>query len=101
MAEEITEQEILDEVPQEEVPQDERPEHIPEKFWKDGAVDYNEMAKSYTQLESYAGGKEETIKVLMQNIDEKTCISFVNKYDDLIEDFLKMTINEKIIINII
>ena len=62
MAEEITEQEILDEVPENEVPQEERPEHIPEKFWKDGAVDYNEMAKSYTQLESYAGGKEETIK---------------------------------------
>jgi len=62
MAEEITEQEILDEVPENEVPQEERPEHIPEKFWKDGTVDYNEMAKSYTQLESYAGGKEETIK---------------------------------------
>ena len=62
MAEDITEQEILDEVPENEVPQEERPEHIPEKFWKDGTVDYNEMAKSYTQLESYAGGKEETIK---------------------------------------
>jgi len=63
MAEEqITEQEILDEVPENEVPQEERPEHIPEKFWKEGKVDYNEMAKSYTQLESYAGGKEETIK---------------------------------------
>ena len=43
MAEEITEQEILDEVPQEEVPQDERPEHIPEKFWKEGKADYDEM----------------------------------------------------------
>ncbi len=63
MAEEqITEQEILEEVPQEEVPQAERPEHIPEKFWKDGKVDSDEMAKSYTQLESYSTGKEETIK---------------------------------------
>ena len=62
MAEEITEQEILDEVPQEEVPQDERPEHIPEKFWKEGKADYDEMAKSYTQLETYVGGKEEAIK---------------------------------------
>jgi len=62
MAEEITEQEILDEVPENEVPQEARPEHIPEKFWKEGTVDYNEMAKSYTQLESYAGGKEETIR---------------------------------------
>jgi len=63
MAEEqVTEQEILDEVPQEEVPQEERPEHIPEKFWKEGKVDFDEMAKSYTQLETYVGGKEETIK---------------------------------------
>lgn len=31
--------------------------------------------------------KEETIKVLMQNIDEKTCISFVNKYDENIPSF--------------
>jgi hypothetical protein len=30
---------------------------------------------------------EETIKVLMQNIDEKTCISFVNKYDESIPSF--------------
>lgn len=62
MAEEITEQEIIDEVPQEEVPQEERPEHIPEKFWKEGKADYDEMAKSYTQLETYVGGKEEAIK---------------------------------------
>ena len=60
--EQITEQEILDEVPANEVPQEERPEHIPEKFWKDGKVDTDEMAKSYTQLESYSTGKEETIK---------------------------------------
>jgi len=62
MAEEITEQEILDEVPENEVPQEERPEHIPEKFWKEGKVGADEMAKSYTQLETYVGGKEETIK---------------------------------------
>ena len=60
--EQITEQEILEEVPANEVPQEERPEHIPEKFWKDGKVDADEMAKSYTQLESYSTGKEETIK---------------------------------------
>lgn len=60
--EQITEQEILDEVPQNEVPQEERPEHIPEKFWKEGKVDFDEMAKSYTQLESFATGKEDTIR---------------------------------------
>ena len=30
---------------------------------------------------------EETIKVLMQNIDEQTCISFVNAYDENIPSF--------------
>ena len=30
----------------------ERPEHIPEKFWKDGEVDTESLAKSYTELES-------------------------------------------------
>lgn len=29
----------------------ERPDHIPEKFWKDGAVDTDALAKSYTELE--------------------------------------------------
>ena len=60
--EQITEQEILEEVPQEEVPQAERPDHVPEKFWKDGKITADEMAKSYTQLEAYSSGKEETIK---------------------------------------
>ena len=63
MAEEkVTEQEILDEVPAEETPVAERPDHIPEKFWKDGKADYDEMAKSYTQLETYVGCKEETLR---------------------------------------
>jgi hypothetical protein len=29
-----------------------RPDYIPEKFWKDGAVDHEAMAKSYTSLET-------------------------------------------------
>lgn len=28
-----------------------RPEYIPEKFWKDGKVDSEGLAKSYTELE--------------------------------------------------
>lgn len=28
-----------------------KPEHIPAKFWKDGAVDYDSLVKSYTELE--------------------------------------------------
>lgn len=35
----------------EAAPVAERPAHIPEKFWKDGKVDSDAMAKSYTELE--------------------------------------------------
>lgn len=83
MAEEqVTEQEILDEVPQEEVPQEERPEHIPEKFWKEGKVDFDEMAKSYTQLETYVGGKEEAIKEkLMDDLANEHAENIPEKYE--------------------
>ena len=40
------------------------------------------MPKDMTSLSN-----EETIKALMQNIDEKTCISFVNAYDENIPSF--------------
>lgn len=60
--EQVTEQEVLDEVPAEETPVAERPEHIPEKFWKEGNVDVDEMAKSYAQLETYVGGKEDALR---------------------------------------
>lgn len=33
----------------------ERPAHIPEKFWKDGAVDVEGLAKSYAELEKGKG----------------------------------------------
>ena len=56
MAEEqVTEQEILDEVPeQEQPPIPERPDYIPEKFYnpETGEIRTEEMAKSYTQLEN-------------------------------------------------
>jgi len=61
MAEEITEQEILDEVPeQEQPPVAERPEYVPEKFYnpETGEIRTEEMAKSYTQLETFSKGKE-------------------------------------------
>lgn len=50
------------ETPSEE-PKDEpkeRPEHIPEKFWnaETGEVDYEAMAKSYSELEAKMSGKE-------------------------------------------
>tara|TARA_Y100001951_G_scaffold103820_1_gene113604 strand:- start:295 stop:1041 length:747 start_codon:yes stop_codon:yes gene_type:complete len=62
MAEEqVTEQEILDEVPeQEQPPIPERPDYIPEKFYnpETGEIRTEEMAKSYTQLEAFSKGKE-------------------------------------------
>lgn len=33
-----------------------RPDHIPEKFWKDGAVDVEALAKSYGELEKKQSG---------------------------------------------
>lgn len=36
-----------------------RPEHIPEKFWKDGKVDVDAMAKSYGELEKKGTKPEE------------------------------------------
>ena len=65
MAEEITEQEILDEVPEQEKPPiPERPEYIPEKFYnpETGEIRTEEMAKSYTQLEKFSTGKEEEME---------------------------------------
>jgi hypothetical protein len=37
----------------------ERPAHIPEKFWKDGAVDVEGLAKSYGELEKKQGAPKE------------------------------------------
>lgn len=45
-----TERIVADTSKQAEPPQ--RPAHIPEKFWKDGKVDIDGMAKSYGELES-------------------------------------------------
>lgn len=36
-----------------------RPDHIPEKFWKDGAVDVEGLAKSYAELEKAKSKGEE------------------------------------------
>lgn len=44
-----------------------RPEHIPEKFWKDGKVDVEGMAKSYVELE-----KKQSVPVTEKKPDEKT-----------------------------
>ena len=39
----------------------ERPEWLPEKFFKDGVADYEGLAKSYTEAESYIGKKKEDL----------------------------------------
>tara|TARA_X000001382_G_scaffold125035_1_gene110156 strand:- start:933 stop:1655 length:723 start_codon:yes stop_codon:yes gene_type:complete len=52
-----SEQEVKDEVG--EVA--ERPEWLPEKFFKDGNPDYEGLAKSYTEAETYIGKKKEDL----------------------------------------
>jgi len=83
MAEEqVTEQEVLEEVPAEETPVAERPEHIPEKFWRDGNVDVDEMAKSYAQLETYVGGKEDALREkLIEELANEHAETVPEKYE--------------------
>src|SRR3546814_6703496 len=53
----------------------ERPDHIPEKFWKDGQVDIEAMAKSYSELErerSKPKEGEEAHKVTPEEPDRKS-----------------------------
>ena len=61
----------------------ERPEWLPEKFFKDGNPDYESLAKSYTEAESYIGKKKEDltaeIKTQME-ADEHVCMSTLNKH---------------------
>ena len=52
-----SEQEVKDEVG--EVA--ERPEWLPEKFFSEGKADYESLAKSYTEAESYIGKKKEDL----------------------------------------
>ena len=45
------------------IPVNERPEWLPEKFWSDnGEPDYQGMAKSYTELETFVGKKSEDME---------------------------------------
>ena len=83
MAEEqVTEQEVLEEVPAEETPVAERPEHIPEKFWRDGNVDVDEMAKSYAQLETYVGSKEDALREkLIEELANEHAETVPEKYE--------------------
>ena len=52
----------------------ERPEWLPEKFFKDGVADYEGLAKSYTEAESYIGKKKEdlTAEIKTQMEEELT-----------------------------
>ena len=45
------------------IPVNERPDWLPEKFWSDnGEPDYQGMAKSYTELETFVGKKSEDME---------------------------------------
>ena len=76
-----SEQEVKDEVG--EVA--ERPEWLPEKFFKDGTPDYEGLAKSYTEAESYIGKKKEDlteeIKVQLQEEQIKNVPEAPDKYN--------------------
>ena len=76
-----SEQEVKDEVG--EVA--ERPEWLPEKFFKDGTPDYEGLAKSYTEAESYIGKKKEDlteeIKIQLQEEQIKNVPEAPDKYN--------------------
>tara|TARA_R100000734_G_C3317256_1_gene110223 strand:- start:1821 stop:2564 length:744 start_codon:yes stop_codon:yes gene_type:complete len=85
MAEEITEQEVLDAVPEgEQPPVPERPDYIPEKFWnaETGEARTEEMAKSYTQLETFSKGKEEEMEEkIIEKLANEHAESIPEKYE--------------------
>ena len=51
---------------------DKRPEHIPEKFWKEGKADYENLGKSYIELEGKIGKKGEELLAEAQKTDRAT-----------------------------
>ena len=57
---------------------DPRPEHIPEKFWKDGKVDVEAMAKSYSELEKKQGTAEKKPDAA-QVLDPKLAVEAATK----------------------
>ena len=65
-----SEQETKDEVGE----VNERPEWLPEKFFKEGKPDYEGLAKSYTEAETYIGKKKEdlTAEIRTQIEEEQT-----------------------------
>jgi len=82
MADEITEEEIREEIPAEEEAVAERPEYIPEKFWKEGQPDIEAMGKSYIQLETHVGSKEEVIKEkLIEDLAKERAEKIPEKYE--------------------
>jgi len=51
----------------------ERPEWLPEKFFKDGNPDYEGLAKSYTEAETYIGKKKEDLTTeIKTQLEEET-----------------------------
>lgn len=60
----------------------ERPEHIPEKFWKDGKVDVDGLAKSYVHLEQKLGSRPPAEVV----IEREPAGSSVLEVDDALKE---------------
>lgn len=55
-----------------EAPKAERPDHIPEKFWKDGQVDVEALAKSYSELEKAKSKGEDKPQEAAKTADQVT-----------------------------
>lgn len=69
----------------------ERPENIPEKFWKDGQVDVDAMAKSYTELRTkMSQGKHKPPKDGKYDLED----SGLDLDDPIMEKFLDLAREE-------
>mgnify|MGYP001189220968 FL=1 len=86
-SEETNEQ--VDNPTEEKIEVESRPEWLPEKFWTDnGQADYQGLAKSYSELESFVGKKNEEVEAQVIEKLEK------EKKESLPEDATKYSIPE-------
>lgn len=81
-----SEQETKDEVGE----VNERPEWLPEKFFKEGKPDYEGLAKSYTEAETYIGKKKEdlTAEIRTQIEEEQTKVYLKQQISMFYQKFL-------------
>jgi|TARA_Y100000296_G_scaffold35221_2_gene40802 hypothetical protein len=70
-----------------------RPDHIPEKFWKDGEIDTEGLAKSYTELEGkFRSGKHKAPK--NGEYDATFMDGKVEEDDEMLQAFNKLALDK-------